>query len=129
MDRKVWTEELIEVVAQTSPKKPFFGVTPCSLSIMELWAGGCWSPAGLFQADSSPLGGHHGRGPPAAFPSVPADSSARRLNKDERHWMCHGQTVSLAAGTRLWGWSRAKGRALCRSAMAAGMCRRSQRRE
>lgn len=40
MDRKVWTEELIEVVAQTSPKKPFFGVTPCSLSIMEQLAVG-----------------------------------------------------------------------------------------
>ncbi|NXY36511.1 ARAP1 protein, partial [Pomatorhinus ruficollis] len=33
MDRKVWTEELIEVVAQTSPKKPSWGATPCSLCI------------------------------------------------------------------------------------------------
>lgn len=40
MDRKVWTEELIEVVAQTSPKKPFWGLTPCSLSIMEQLAVG-----------------------------------------------------------------------------------------
>lgn len=40
MDRKVWTEELIQVVAQTSPRQPFFGGTPCSLCIMELLAVG-----------------------------------------------------------------------------------------
>lgn len=40
MDRKVWTEELIEVVAQTSPKKPFCGVMPCSLYMMEQLAVG-----------------------------------------------------------------------------------------
>lgn len=88
MDRKVWTEELIKVLAQTSPKKPFLGATPCSLYMAELLAVG-WgvlNTAGLFQADSSPLGGHHGvawlgRGSSTAFhcPCGPlAPSSAGR---------------------------------------------------
>lgn len=28
MDRKVWTEELIEVLVQTNPKRPSWGETP-----------------------------------------------------------------------------------------------------
>lgn len=58
MDRKVWTEELIEVVAQS--QKALLGANPSALWSCWLWAGGCWSTAGLVQADSRPLGGHHG---------------------------------------------------------------------
>lgn len=58
MDRKVWTEELIEVLAQTDPESPFGGrhVVPSPWRTRWLGARDCRSTAVFFQPDPSPLG-------------------------------------------------------------------------